>query len=352
MKGLLLTRDERDMLEEEREMARDNNDVDLFLKTSCILRVSEGRPQRDVGEMFGVPLRSLEWWIQQYRNFGIRALVKGPYPGRQSRLTSDQKCELARIIEEGPEKAGLETGVWTATIVKSLVKARFGVSYGVRQIRRILRKLRFSFQLPRQTLPKADPEKQKEWTEKELPEIKKSVRSDNGVLMYEDEASFRQSGSRTHTWCAVGIGCEAMSFPTRKSIKVFGAIKVGVIPKWHFRFEKEKFNGDSFIGMLKQLIRRYPERKIHLIIDNAPYHKGPKVREWLEAHRTSIKVHLLPKYSPKFNATEYVWRKVKRLTTHNRYFGAAKELAGELFRRFNRFQGNPASLRDTIAGFS
>jgi transposase len=352
MKGLLLTRDERDMLEDEREMARSNDDLDLFLKTSCILRVIEGHLQKEVAEMFGVPLRTLEWWIEQYRNSGIRALVKGPYPGRQPRLTPDQKEELARIIEEGPEKAGLETGVWTSTIVRSLVKARFGVCYGLRQVRRILRKLRFSFQLPRQSLAKADPEKQKEWTEKELPEIEKTVRSDGGVLMYEDEASFQQSGSLTRTWCVVGRGCEVMSFPTRKSIKAFGAITIGENPIWHFRFEKEKFNGDSFIGLLNQLIRRYPERKIHLITDNAPYHKGPKVRTWLAADGRSIELHFLPKYSPKFNATEYVWRKVKRLTTHNRYFKTAKELAGELFRRFNRFQGNPASLRDTIAGFT
>jgi transposase len=352
MSGLLLTRDEREMLEQERELARRNDDLDLFLKTSCILRVSEGHLQKEVAGMFGVPLRTLEWWIEQYRNSGIRALVKGPYPGRPSRLTTDQEKELAQIIEAGPEKAGLDTGVWTGVIVKSLIRARFGVTYGVSQVRRILRKIRFSVQLPRRTPAKADPDKQKEWIEKDLPETKKIVQSDAGVLMYEDEASFQQSGSLTHTWCVKGKGCEVMSFPTRKSIKAFGAIRVGEPPKWHFRFEKEKFNGDSFIGLLNQLIRQYPDRKIHLITDNAPYHKSPKVRKWLEANSTRIELHFLPKYSPKFNATEYVWRKVKRLTTHNRYFKTAKELAGELFRRFNRFQGNPASLRETVAAFT
>ena len=352
MSGLLITPYEREMLEQERDMARSNHDVDLFVKTSCILRVSEGHLQKEVAEMFGVPLRSLEWWIEQYRNSGIHALVKGPYPGKKSRLTPDQSNEFARIIEAGPEKAGLDTGVWTSTIAKSLVKARFGVSYSARQVRRILRRLRFSVQLPRHTPAKADPEKQEEWIEKELSETKKKVQSDEGVLMYEDEASFQQSGSLTHTWCPRGKGCEVLSFPTRKSIKAFGAITIGEDPKWHFRFEKEKFNGDSFIGLLRQLIRQYPGQKIHLITDNAPYHKSPKVKTWLDDNANRIEAHFLPKYSPKLNATEYVWRKVKRLTTHNRYFETASELAGELFRRFNRFQGNPASLRDTIAGFT
>jgi len=352
MKGLLLTRFERDMLEKEREMARSNGDLDLFLKTSCILRVSEGHLQKEVAEMFGVPLRTLEWWIEQYRNSGIRALVKGPYPGRQSRLTPDQKAELARIIEEGPEKAGLETGVWTATIVKSLVKARFGVSYGARQIRRMLRKLRFSFQLPRRSLAKADPKKQKEWIERDLPEIEKKVQSDNGVLMYEDEASFQQSGSLTHTWCLVGIGCEAKSFPTRKSIKAFGAITIGEYPKWHFRFEKEKFNSDSFIGLLNQLTRQYQDRKIHLVTDNARYHKAPKVREWLKGKENLIELHFLPPYAPKLNAVEYIRKKTKKTITHNRYFPKFQDLKQALTRRFNRFQGNLASMRTAIPHFA
>jgi transposase len=353
MKGLLLTRYERDMLEKERDPARRNGNLDVFLKTRCILLVSEGRFQRDVADLLTVPLRTLEWWIEQYRTSGLQALLKGPYPGKTSRLSPDEQKELAQIIEAGPEKAGLQTGVWNAIIVKSLIKKRFGIVYGLSQARRILRKLRFSLQVPRRVPAKADPKKQEEWVEKELPEIKKEVRNDGGVLVYEDEASFQQSGSLTHTWCVVGKGCEVMSFPTRKSIKAFGAIRIEEdVPKWHFRFEPKKFNEYSFIDLLDQLSDHYKGRKIHLITDNARYHKSAKVRRRLEINSDKLKIHYLPKYSPKLNATEYIRRKVKRLTTHNRYFETAKQLAAELLRRFNRLQGNPASLRTTIAGFT
>ncbi len=353
MKGLLLMRHEREMLEQEHDLGRRNSNVDLFLKTTCILLVSDGRLQKDVAHTLTVASRTLEWWIEQYRKSGMSGFIKGPYPGKQCRLTSDQQKQVARIIEAGPEKAGYETGVWTAVIGKSLIKARFGVSYSLSQVRRILRKLGFSVQVPRRVPSKEDPEEQKKWIEKDLPEIRKEVRSDEGALLYEDEASFQQSGTLTHTWCVKGKGCEVKSFPTRKSVKAFGAVRVdGELPKWHFRFEKKKFNGDSFIGLLDQLTRHYKDKKVHFITDNAPYHKGPTVRKWLETNGKKIQLHFLPKYSPKLNATEYVWRKVKRLTTHNRYFATADELAAELFRRFNRLQGNPASLRTTVAGFT
>lgn len=143
-----------------------------------------------------------------------------------------------------------------------------------------------------------------------------------------------------------------MSFPGRKSVKVLGAVRMGKDPKWHFRFERDKFNGESFLGLLKQLIRQYPDQKIHLITDNAPYHKSPVVKKWLADHEDQIGTHYLPPYSPELNATEYVWRKTRRMVTHNRFFSTVERLRKKLFRRFNRFQGNPASLRETVAAFT
>ncbi len=170
-------------------------------------------------------------------------------------------------------------------------------------------------------------------------------------MIYADEASFQQAGSIHRTWALKGKGFVVMSFPTGKSVKALGAVKVDEKPKWHFRFAK-KFNAKSFIALLDQLVRQYQGTKIHFITDNAPYHKGAKVRKWLEGHEAHIKIHYLPPYSPEFNATEYVWKKVKSLATHNRFFPTVAELHRKVFRRFNRFQGNPASLRSIIAGFT
>ena len=58
MKGLLLTANEHEMLEQEREMARERQPSSV-LKTSCILLVSDGRFQKDVADMLAVPIQSL-----------------------------------------------------------------------------------------------------------------------------------------------------------------------------------------------------------------------------------------------------------------------------------------------------
>lgn len=171
------------------------------------------------------------------------------------------------------------------------------------------------------------------------------------MLMYEDEAVFRQSGSIYRHWAKKGIGSEVKSFPSRKSVKVMGAVAVGTDPKWHFRFITV-FNSDSFLVLLKQLVRQYTGRRIHLVVDNAKYHKAPEVMDWVEKNSAKIELHFLPTYSPELNAAEYVWKETRRKTTHNRFFPTVDHLKQKLFRRFNRFQGNPTSLRNVLASFA
>jgi transposase len=170
-------------------------------------------------------------------------------------------------------------------------------------------------------------------------------------VLYQDEAVFQQAGTVIRTWALVGIGIHVLSPPVRKSVKVMGAVRVGANPQWHSRFV-EVFNAATFIEFLNQLLRYYRGTKIHLITDNAQYHKSPTVRRWLEGKEDLIELHFLPPYSPNLNAVEYLWRKTKRAITHNKFFPNLKDLKDALARRFNRFQGNPASLRTAIPHFA
>ena len=170
-------------------------------------------------------------------------------------------------------------------------------------------------------------------------------------MIYQDEAVFQQAGTVIRTWALVGIGFLVLSPPVRKSIKVMGAVRIGANPQWHSRFVKV-FNAKTFIEFLTQLLRYYRGIKIHLITDNAPYHKSPEVCEWLVGKEDLIELHFLPPYSPKLNAVEYLWRKTKGAITHNKFFPKLQDLKQALAVRFNRFQGNPASIRSAVPCFA
>ncbi|MFZ5501400.1 MAG: IS630 family transposase, partial [Candidatus Micrarchaeota archaeon] len=172
--GLRLSKAVMDELGQAYQVARGRKDLDMAERIQGLLLVSEGVGERRAAQIVGVGRRTLQDWISRYRRGGLEALVKGPYLGRKPKLTHEQLLELDRIIEQGPESAGLDTGVWTAPLAADLVKKLFGVRYHPDHMRRILRRLRFSVQLPTRELSRADPEEQTLWLDHELQAIKKS----------------------------------------------------------------------------------------------------------------------------------------------------------------------------------
>jgi len=66
---------------------------------------------------------------------------------------------------------------------------------------------------------------------------------------------------------------------------------------------------------------RNPDKRIiHVIWDNAAYHKGPDVRA--SPARTACRIHLiqLPPYYPHLNPMERLWTVLHQYVTHNRYY--------------------------------
>jgi transposase len=169
-------------------------------------------------------------------------------------------------------------------------------------------------------------------------------------VFFGDECVFQQSGSRTRTWAPRGAGTLVKSEPCRKSVKAFGAVSVEERPRFHFQFS-EKFNGTSFLRFIKRIVRCNQGRKVFLILDNARYHYAKSVTDWVADNSEVIELFFLPPYSPDLNAAEHVWRLTKRTTTHNRHFATLELLHSKVFRRFNRYQGNPPSLRSAVARF-
>jgi transposase len=310
-----------------------------------LLPVSEGMGERRSARIVGAGWRTLQDWIFRYRRGGLPALVKGPYPGRKPKLTQAQLAELDRVIEQGPESAGLDTGAWTAPLVADLVRKLFGAPYHPDHMRRILRRLRLTVQLSTRELSRADPAEQARWLNGELQA--KKIEQECGALIYQDEASFGQPGSLHRSWARKGNGTRVKSFPGRKGTKVMGAIRAGEKPGWHLRFV-ERHNTDTFTTFIEQLLRYYKGRKIHPVVDNGPWHKAKKIRKWLEGIKDLIEIHFLPKYAPTLDAAEYILKETRKWASHNRFFGTVMHLKDSLFRRFNRFQGNPEFLKTPI----
>ena len=99
--------------------------------------------------------------------------------------------------------------------------------------------------------------------------------------------------------------------------------------------EPTTVDGVSAVQLLAKIEARNPDKRlIHVIWDNAAYHKGPDVREFLA--RPECRIHLiqLPPYCPHLNPIERLWAVMHQHVTHNRHYPTQKQFANAILKFF------------------
>jgi transposase len=69
------------------------------------------------------------------------------------------------------------------------------------------------------------------------------------------------------------------------------------------------------LDYLRQWLRGY--RMIHVICDNASFHRSGPVQKYLVRWSHRLRVHFLPKYAPETNPIERVWWHMHDTITRN-----------------------------------
>lgn len=150
-------------------------DLDAWRRGRAVQGYIAGRRVVDLAAEADVTRGSVNRWLQWYEAEGIGGLETSVRPGRERRLSPEQRSELSALIEAGPQGAGYSTGVWTGPMIGDLIEERFGVRYHNHHVRRLLHDLGFSVQRPRKKLARADAQAQARWLHETLPAIKKSA---------------------------------------------------------------------------------------------------------------------------------------------------------------------------------
>jgi transposase len=122
--------------------------------------------------------------------------------------------------------------------------------------------------------------------------------------------------------------------PTRKSVGVFGAVRVsdGCL----VTNQEKTFNNMTFLQFLKKLLpHRQPDHKMVVILDNARWHHAKALTPWLTEHKEIFRLDFLPPYSPDLNHIERLWKLTRKLCTHNRYFATIDSIAETVFHQFD-----------------
>jgi transposase len=295
-------------------------------------------------ERWGLSVSCLYDWQRAFLLHGLESARYRHSGGRRPKLTPKQKQRLVELIEAGPLVVGCETACWTSVLIRVLIWREFGVLYNCQYVCTLLHNLGFSFQKARFVSDHLDTAKRLAWLAQQWPTIVRAAKRRQGLILFEDEASFAQWGSLSYTWARRGRQPEVPTSGKRKGYKVFGAIEY-FSGRLFSQGIEGRFNSESYQGFVQMILEQTTEH-LFLIHDGARYHTSAATQAFLEAHRDRITVEPLPSYSPDYNPIEYLWKKTKKRATHNQYFEEFALLTVSVDKALAYFATHP----DTVLG--
>lgn len=148
----------------------------------------------------------------------------------------------------------------------------------------------------------------------------------------------------TRMWSLKGHQPEISSYGGRKRQHIVGVVDpfggdlcVGL---------SDSLKADKLIHFLEILIRYYGSKeKIVVVLDNAKAHHAKIVQEFVKNHEKKLELMFLPPYSPRLNPIERVWRKLRKVVTHNHFFETFEKFLRAIARFFVKFKRYAKKIR-------
>jgi transposase len=238
--------------------------------------------------------------------------------GPNALLTKGQRKEILQVITyETPQDYGYDSPGWTTTILADLIELTYNVRYKSKTSYYILfHESKFTYHKPGRVYHKKNEEEVKKWKEEILPVIKKAFQDKDTIILTEDEMILSTQTTFQKIWLKSGDYPKIMVSNTRANRSVYGFLNIKT-GKQH-AFKSEKQNMYITRDMLKKIRKIYPKLKILLLWDNAGWHRGSKVQEFIKEDG-NIETQYFPKYSPEENPQEHVWKAGRNHVTHNKF---------------------------------
>ena len=258
-----------------------------------MLAYYKGNSLAVIARCYDISSRTLKNYIKTFEIYGIESLNDDDRSGRPPKLTNEQLEEMKKIVEEQNER------VWVARHIYNVIIFMFGVTYSVKYIPQLLKKVGLSYHKAMHNLVKKDSEKRKEWIQEKLPEIYKKKIEEGWRIFYQDEVGFQSEGTLGYTWGPKGKKIEIPNYGRHGRMNLIGAFELGT-GIFYGVTTSFKVNAMRFRRFICHLKRKMRTDKILLICDNAKFHKAKWLNEWVEGQKEWLKLEFLPAYSPDF----------------------------------------------------
>jgi transposase len=337
MARLVLSDSQRQALERLRSATKSAH---IYRNASIILLTADGQPEPALAQALGCAGSTIDRVRRRYRATGLDGLIPTKPPGRPSRATPQYRAAMTQAIRTPPQDLGYGFSTWSVARLAQHLKKTTGIALGVDQVRRLLRRARFSVQRPKHTMRGKRDEEEFARAKKELEDLesKALLPRAHEVLIYQDETEIHRHPTLCRMWASVGQQPQVPAPGKNEKQVVYGGVDYAT-GKITYTIAATK-SGVHFLAFLMALVRAYAGRKIRLVCDNGRFHTTKAVTAWLEAHADRIEVYWLPPYCPSLNRIERLWGHLKRTVVANVLFTTLEDLVAAFRKGVGQINGH------------
>jgi len=287
----------------------------LVLRSKIILLAAEGLLNKEISQRMEVRQATVSEWRKRFAAKRLEGLQDTPRSGKPRRYDEHTEQRILKQLDEKPP-AGHVT--WTGGLVS---KALGDVSE--HQVWRVLRKHGIHLQRRHSWCISTDPQ----FAEKAADIVGLYLSPpENAVVISVDEKPAIQALERAQGYLKLPNG-KALTgynheYRRHGTTTLFAALNIatGQVQAGHYSRRRRR----EFLDFLNSVVSDYPEKEIHVVLDNLRTHK-PKNDKWLPRHK-NVHFHYTPTHASWLNQIEIWFSILTRRALRGSSFISVKQL--------------------------
>src|SRR5579864_6341260 len=261
-------------------------------RARIVLLAGAGRSTRSIAKEVGVQPRIVSLWRHRFADFGLKGLQGKPRPGKQPIYTKSTDKRILKLLDKPPPEGFAR---WSGPLLAAALS-----DVDVQYVWRFLRSHKIDLEVRKSWCESNDPD----FTAKAADVVGLYVAPpEKAIVLCVDEKPSIQALERAQGYLKLPNGRaltgQSHDYKRHGTTTLFAALEVatGKIIAAHSKRRRRI----EFLGFMNSLVAAFPDRELHVILDNLNTHK--KNERWLKKH-PKVHFHFIPTRSSWLNQVE------------------------------------------------
>lgn len=293
----------------------------IRLKCHALLTRNKNMRIKDIADIVSRDEKTVSKWMKDWHENRMASIFTGHLNNENaSKLTKEQKKEIKKALANPPSAYEIPKEFWDVPTLKEYVQTKFSVTYESSQSYHFLLSFsNLSFKYP----DTFDRHRNETLISERMAEIHRELepflKDSDWEVFASDEVRMELEAFTRKAWLKRGERTIVKVERKREAQNY-----IGLLNQKNFRchiYELSWQNQEEILKAFKQFLKKYPNKKICIIWDNAGFHKGKLIKSTLKKGELLERVHLInfPPYAPDKNPIEHVWNATKSSMANIQY---------------------------------